>query len=461
MKRLIIFIICAIIILHYTNNTYAFSRPEDHVVLKGKILNIIKNVPIKNIRVYAFKKNKIEPIPFQIDKVNLEGVYILDISDEKEMIEERKEAYEDALDDNDCTKEKLHVLKMNAEWLEDMSIFDDQDELVFMAWDLGKRAKASMLPKASKIEEIAITNPIDKNTAYAYVAFFDNAAPPVSPVKYVNYFPEEDIVDADYYVIKYVKDHPLVFSDVKLKRADGSLTENYIDRMKMRIKIDVKYFFTINLDENNSDGKLVAFKIGPVRVIKRILFWVELMFIRVTPKVRIDFVYYPNGLIAPGELNIPMDPKTFLNEDSNFFAGQDFSKIIVGAKMYTEKISKPVEINGKNLDDNKEIDLTDQNWYVVYREGKDGIFLQMTFDERLKDLKSNVFFLDDNTVNLKPERIPGQHLLAISANLRQFQIGRYGMNIYMYLDRAWKRGKEKRFLNFIANPLQAKAKVIK
>ena len=62
---------------------------------------------------------------------------------------------------------------------------------------------------------------------------------------------------------------------------------------------------------------------------------------------------------------------------------------------------------------------------------------------------------------MEPENVPGQHLLGFHAGIKQFNAGKYGMKIYMYMDREWEKGKEKRFLNFIANPLEATANIIK
>ncbi len=461
MKKLFVLLAVFLLPIVMSRNASAFSRPEDHVVAKGKVFNEIKNVSIDKIRVYALKKGKLKPIPFQIDKLDVEGKFIFSIAEEREKAEDRIEAYEDAKDEEDVPGEKLAELKRRAMWVEDMKLFDAEDELVFMAWDLGRKASINMFPKNSKIEELAVTNPIDSSTAYAYVALFNSNPPPLSPVKYVNYDPKNDIVDADYYMVKFDKEHPHMFTENRLKDANGTLGENFVDRMKMRFKIDIKWFVTMNFDEENTSGKLIAYKFGPVRVIRRMLFWLELMYIQVIPSATVDFVFFPNGIIAPGEINMPVNPKTFFNDESNLIAGVDFSDLFNGSKMYTKKTSVPVIMDGKMSEAEKALDLKNQNWFVLYKDTKYGIFAQMVFDKRLKIVKSDIWYLDDKSVIMEPEEIPGQHILAYSMGLTQFPSGKYSMNMYMYMDRKWERGMEKRFLNFIANPLKCRAKKIK
>ncbi len=476
MKKLCVLLAAIMLSVCLSQKASAFSRPEDHVVTKGKVFKSLKNAPIDKIRVYSMKRGKLAPIPFQIDKVNIDGEFIFDLEEEKDKIDDRKDEYEDSLDDykdaqddDDISKAQLAKLKAKMEkdkarvaWkIGSNKLLNNEDEVVFMAWDLGKKASGNILPKAAKVEELAIRNPLDKSTAYAYVALFKNKPPAISKKKYIRYTPEKDFVDADYFTIKFSKDNPFLFTEAKLKDANGKLGKNFMDRFKMRIKLDIKWFFTMNFDENNTNGKRTAYKAGPVRVIKRLLFWMEIGPLRVTPKVIIDLVFYPNGMLAPGIMDSPFTPKSVMNEGSVFNVGQDFNDSMIGSKMYTKKNSKPITIDGNMTDKKKNLNLKNQNWFVVYTPGSSGFFAQLTFDERLEGLKSDIWFIDDKNVNLEPEDTPGQHLLGWKADVLQFPKGRYYMYIYMYMSRKWSVGQEKRYINFIANPLTSKAKKIK
>ncbi len=466
MNRLFIGFLALLLCVVWLQNGNAFSRSEDHVISKGKVFKEIRNTPINKIRVYAVKKGKLKPIPFQIDKVNLENRYILDMEDEKERIEERKEAYEDAIDNDEISKKRLAELKRRAEWVEDMNIFDAQDELVFMAWDLGGKASANMFPKsAAKIEEIAITNPVDSDIAYAYALLFESNPPALSPVKYIKYDQKKDRVETTDYITDFDDEQALIIMEAHFKDAQGNISKNYFDRFKMRIKMDIKYFFTMNFDENNTNAKIIAIKLGPVRLIKRMLFWMDIMYIQVTPTAIFDYVFYPNGLIGPSELNAPIELSSVLNENSYLKVCLDFNDYMIGSKFYTEKTSEPVCFDGQMSEAEKVLDLKNQNWFVVYSEKGGGFFCQMLFEKKLIDmgLTSDLVYIDDKNVEMKPEQTPGQLIAGFGASVVQFPKGKHNMYIYMYMDHksSWKRGKEKRYLNFISNPLETRTKRIK
>ncbi len=465
MKRLYGVIAVVLLLVVWSRDTEAFSRPEGWVVLKGKIFKSLNNAPIDKVRVFTFKKGKLIPIPFQIDKVDIDGKFVLNSKYEEEMVEARKEAYEDALDEENFCKEKLAELKRKAEWVEDMKIFDEQDELVFMAWDLGSKASGKMLPKATKIEEIKMTNPVDSSTGYAYVAQFGSNPPPLSPVMYVQYDRKNDKVETISYMIDFDDNRPTIILKTQEKRTDGTLGPNNFDKFKMRINIDVKYFFTINMDEDNTDGEILAYHAGPVRIIKSMTLWVKLFFFPVTPDIRLDYVFYSNGMIGPSEISIPFDTKKYVNEGSYLMIGFDYNDDMTGAKVYTEKNPNPVTLDGKMSEAEKALNIEDQNWFVSYRgEGKYGYLVQILWDKKLisKGFKNNIKYLDDKNIELEPENVPGQHLVGFHAKIRDFHpADTYSFYLMTFMDLKWNKGLEKRYLNFTANPLKARIKKIK
>lgn len=461
MKKLIVIAAAMFLFFNSLEGASAFSRPEDHVIVKGEALAGMINSPVDMVRVYALKNGKLIPIPFQIDKVDIDGKFIFNDKEAKEKAAKRKEIYEDALDDRDeYTAEQLKTLKREASWIENMNVFDGQDELVFMAWDLGKKASKGMLPKAKAIEEIAITNPVDRDTAYAYAALFEGNPPALSAQSYLSYIPENDQLETQCFKILFDKENSFKFRGCNMRNGDGKWGPNCIDQMKMRFKIDIKYFLTINFDENNSNGKLIAYKAGPVRVIRQLKFWIELFYLKVTPVVIMDFVFYTNGFIAPAQMDIPFSPQSTMNEPSRFIIGQDFNNNFAGYKVYTAKNNSPVLFDGKMTEEEKNLKLENQNWYVVYKDNGLGFFSQMVFDKRLT-VTGDIFYLDDKDVDMEPEDEPGQHFVAFSAGLKQFPKGTYNMYIYTYIDKNWVKGKEKRYLNFIDHPLKVKASRIK
>lgn len=461
MTRFNLAITALILIFTLQEGAFAFSRPEDHVILKGSLFDHIKGRQINNIRVFAFKKGEPVAIPFQIDKLNVDGDYLFNIADEKEKTEKRKEAYEDALDEEDISEKKLKELKRRAEWIENPDIFDAEDEMVFMAMDLGEKSGGRPISDALVIEEIKITNPIDDDTGYAYAAFYKDNPPPLSLRKYVNYDPDKDEVYAEQYVLKTEKERPFVFREAMPRFADGRVGENQIDYSWTQVKLDIKYFLTLNFDDNNIKGKIVAYMIGPVRVIKRMLCWMQVAFIRVTPRFTMDMIFYPNGIIAPGVIECPFVPERILNPGSKITIKQDFNDCMIGAKIYTAKSGEAAVIDGKMSNAEKAMNIKDHKWYVVYTEKDGSIFIQIEWDKSLDDIKTDIVYIDDKDILTDHEDTPGTHTVGFSSDILQFPKGRYMMYINVYLDRTWEVGREKRYINIIANPLKAHIEPIK
>ncbi len=461
MKRYLVQFIIPIIIFSFSVNARAFSRPEDHVIVKGATFSNILNAPIEKIRVFAVKNGKAGAIPFQIDKVDIDGDFLFSQKDAVGKAKKRREIYDDALDESeDHSSAQLANLKKEAEWTDDMNIFDCQDELVFMAWDLGDRAGTGALPKADNIEELAITKPVDSNTGYVYVAFFSKNAPPLSEKNYLSYTPKTDSIKTDFYTIDFEIGNPFVFKEARHRHQNGELGENYMDRVKMRFKMDIKYFLTLNFDEDNANAKLLAYKLGPVRLIRRMLFWLDLLHIPITPSLTADYLFYSNGLISPSVLDVTYDPQKTLNDGSYLLFSLDFSNINNWSKVYTEKTPVPVILDGTMSDEEKKLDLKDQNWFVVYKESKTGFIMQCAFNERLKNPNMDILYIDDKNVIMKPEAEPGSHLIGFKMPVKQFQKGKYIMYLNTYMNKSWTKGMEKRYLDFISHPLKAQARKI-
>ncbi len=466
MKRLSALSIAPLLLFVLLQDGNAFSRPEDHVISKGNNFKQILNAPIDMIRMYALKNRQLNPIPFQIDKIDIDGKFFFNIKDEKEKAKERKEAYEDALDDNDTSKKMLTELKKKADWIEDMNVFDVQDELVLMAWDLGEKASINMFPeKAVKIEEIVITNPVDSDTAYAYAVLFKSNPPPLSPQKYITYDPIEDRVETTYYVADYAKDHPLIMEKSHLVDSEGNVQENFFDRLKLRIKLDLKWFFTLHFDEGNTNSEIIAVKCGPVRLIRRFVFWIDILSIPVTSSVALDYRYYPNGIVNPSVTNSTFDGKERLYEDSYSRILLDYNDTAHGFKFYTAKTKEPVTVDGKMSEAEKSLDLKNQNWFVLSNEGKGGVFCQLVLDKRAisHGVTGDIEYLDDKNEIIEPENVPGQHIVGFRINIQNFPKGKFKQYTYMYMDyrTKWERGKEKHYLNFIAKPLETRTVKIK
>jgi hypothetical protein len=178
------------------------------------------------------------------------------------------------------------------------------------------------------------------------------------------------------------------------------------------------------------------------------------------PSVAMDFLFYPNGLISPSVLDVTYDPEMIINEGSYLLFALDFSDVNNGSMVYTEKMPNPVTLDGVMSPEEKDVDLKGRDWYVVYNESKTGFITHLVFDKRLKNVKTDIIYIDDKTVNMKPESEPGQHFIGFQAAVKQFIKGKYDMNMYTYMNKSWTKGMEKRYLEFITHPLKAQSRKV-
>lgn len=198
------------------------NRELEPVILKG----VFSGLPGDEIFVYRETGGVWEQIPFQIDEVTTSGSYT---------------SFEDGL-------------------------MDSNDEIVFMAKDLGDQATTSItmsLPISLTWYEIKVTDPLSPaNKVWAYIVRSSTLAPS-NAVDYANYDAANKRIIATNYTIGWATNH----AGLNYTSLFGS--GNYLDRTKLRLR----YFFIkeIKLTEDSAllqpPPPLILNKDGPVRVI--------------------------------------------------------------------------------------------------------------------------------------------------------------------------------------------------
>ncbi len=462
--------------------TRTLSRNADQVVLDGEVLLKLWNRKISSFRVLARRNGKLEVIPFQIDKRDPDNQYIIPVATmTKETISEtnwdtrtEEERHRDRLKDfksdesdllDDVKEGKLKQtefdkLKRTAEWVEKNDEFDYNDEIALMVKDAGDRADASEYPDADTVE-VTIKNPLDKTQAWVYVASYRSNAPALSPVDYLSYDPKGDMVESKFAILDFVDNKPLVLEKIVAKNQQtGALEPNVLDRFKVRITIKPIMFFALNFDENNIKSFTVGYVDGPIRVIRRNLFWIVIGGIKLPffPKAIVYFMFYENQLQGPTEIFNPFNPKYTLRSGSMFSGGVDLRKAVYGAQVYTAGQAKPFVIDGQMTPEETVMatNTTNKPWFAVYRPDQGGaIIARLIFDEELvkKGAEMNFRFMDDGAREDPPENEKGYHFVGYDVDLLKFPKGKYNISFFQYLAFPYKPGDEKQYLDIYDHPL--------
>lgn len=249
-------------------------RLHDPVIIETGRLGDLPDRRTAHYRLYAFHDGRLEPIPFQFDARDESGDLLLSGEDEGSG-----------------------------------PVFDDNDELVFMAKDSGDRAGSSDLPTGADVaREIELGDPTGDGRGWAYLVHFPGHVPPPSPVRYATFDPATNEVRALFYEVTYFPGRNF-FTSLRITRAGGGTGENILDRMRVRLRPTFSLLFTKwspLFTEESFTVKVDGVKNGPVRAIRRVRQWLDLgRFFPQAPGGTVYTYYYLSSFVSPSRVKIP------------------------------------------------------------------------------------------------------------------------------------------------------------
>ncbi len=405
------------------------TRTEDPVIIKGRELPGMIGRPVTGLRAFALKEERLEAIPYQVDEFDRKG---------RVVCPEGKDPRKDT----------------------DEGLLDANDELVVMAADLGDRAPRRLYPRTARAaSEVEVADPDTGEKAWFYVFDFD-APPAPSPVSYVAYDPEEDLVDTARYRMDFNAEHAVLIDDLRIKSASGVEGPNLIDRIKARTVLKTRLYLTFHFDEEDITTRVAAYKIGPIRVVRATEYYLRIFFLKVTPSAYVDFLFYRNAIVGPSEMKIPFSPKIVFRGGSESISGLDFDHNIYGWKFYTEKHPDPVTLTGESMKNEGE-KREGVRWLALY--GKPGgTLMRVVYGQSLLDAKVGYifFYRDDKDREEKPEREKGESFLGYYMDVLQFPKGTHRFWFYQYFAAPYGPGDEKKFIDILDRPLGVEARAV-
>jgi hypothetical protein len=272
--------IAALIAVVCAHNSWAGppGRIWGPLIVKGAKMGPVLGARIDRMEVLALHNGRIEPIPFQVDEVLPDGRY---------------------------------ALASGPEPLTDDSpgILDKDDELVAMLRDMGDRAASSSgLPPGAV--EIEVTDPLDRSHRYAYVAAVQS--PLRSPIDYVDYDEHQHVIESEHYRLGFTAELP---TDYALQSHKHEGRPNLIDRFKVRIAAKVLAgMFTYRLNEAAVHNRLIAYKDGPVRVVRRVRHFARLALGIRSPEVTSEDFFYRDFIENPFRVKFPWVPRLIFGD---------------------------------------------------------------------------------------------------------------------------------------------------
>lgn len=352
------------------------SRPESPVVVPGRNLKPVLRSEIDTLRLYAWKEGKLIPIPFQIDERTPSGELAYEHG------EERRSDTDDAR-------------------------LDDDDELVFMARDVGDRAPPDAIHLGqSNLVELIVKDP--RGRGWVYLLNFAHAPPPLATGRYVSLDWSGDELlgwTAQRVQARVGPDgHFLDLRSLRFARPDGGYGVDVLDRAKVHLR--ASYLFLDvhrRLDEIRSTWR--SYHQGPVRVVAGVQAEAYLTWGRwLSTTRRSRLVVYGNRLELHCQIEVPVDLEA--SKPSSLRASLDFAPLVENLLVWSNRNPTPLSCQGDGKDPQLlKLHTSGAEW-VACSSSQGAILLRLRLDAPLQKRRHKLFLADDPLPD-PPEDTPG------------------------------------------------------
>ncbi len=376
-----------------SKNVFALSSISV-IEISGKKIPSFSGKEISKIDLLVFKNGEWKGISFQIDEKGYDP-----------LIGTRKWVLDESF------SRRIDLPKGDGK-------LDEDEVILFMSKEMGE--KAATFPTAVEVLEVKFQD------RYAYLLF--------NPKNFlkndknqIQYHPQTDSIETSGYKARFNLKHPVVQEELVIKNQANSTT-NILDRFKVRVLLAIRNFFDFKVEEENITSKRVGYRLGPIRLIRRVTAYKSLGPIRVSPKVESDFLFYPHYVRIPTLLNNPVDGRKLLDPKTSGFAGFDFNKNFYGTKFYSEKNLNPIVMNGSMSPGEKNLNLTDVTWWGA--EGTKGsMIVKVEWDPQLaaQGVTCNLYYKDDASSVNPPEAEVGELLIGFQLDYSKMPAGKYSI----------------------------------
>ena len=364
------FFILVLMLLATPSVSLASSRTWQPLIVKGAVVSQLCGRPLEQFEVLAIRDGKLTPIPFQIDQINPDGQY--------------------TLPEGPAPIAASHPGTLDA-----------KDEIVMMIADLGERAPPNVALPSSAME-IEISDPLGGPPRYAYLAIEKH--PRLSTVHYVDYDAAKSSIDTDHYRFGYTNGVPSDYAPQSRAHTNGP---NLIDRFKIRVRATVLRFFHFNVNEDKVDNRLLAWKVGPVRVVRLLTHSVRVVFGIRSPEVTNYDFFYRDCVENPFKIRFPWVPRILFGE-IQVRMDLDFTGLDGYTVSWSGMNGVPIKIGDPQLAQLAKSEPPRVEW-IALRGGGRMIIQTIAPTSDLQLLDRRLYYNDDPLTPDAPENVRGEH----------------------------------------------------
>jgi hypothetical protein len=399
------------------------ARTYEAVELPAGRLRRLGGTPVDQVGVLAFRDGHAVPIPSQVDerrgrKLALPG------------------GREPSADDRP-------------------GVLDGEDLIVFMPCDAGERRSAAEVEAALAASgpvrawrEVRVDDPVEHTSAWAYVVIAE--PPPATERRYVAYASNADLITAARYRIGLVNALPNYFS-VALAGAPGP---NLIDGLRLRAEATLRANLAHwTLNETQGHHELVAWKEGPVRVIRRSRHQVAVgLGIHLTAGIAHTY-FYPQHVFGPGSMKLPFSPGV-LFRDITAFGGAD-ARDLRGWRYHAPGVPPKGFLVDGRMEDAERAFAEGGDWFVLARHETALLFVTRMSENLARAVPLRLVYRDDAERDDPPETSRGQvPLVGYQARgVERLPGGRYTFSLRVFALGRYRRGDEARIVAHLDTPV--------
>ena len=394
------------------------DRPYDPVEVAASKLPGLKGTPIARLAVVAFRGGHGRPIPFQVDQ---------------------RSGRKLALPEGSEPTRPAHL-----------GVIGPDDLVVFMACDAGERAAPAEVAKLGALSrEIHLDDPVDHRAGFVYLVATDS--PPASAARYVTYEPHGDLVTTARYRVGMVNALPNYFA----VGSDGGFGPNLLDGLRLRadatLLADLAHW---QLNEQQGEHQLVAWKAGPVRVVRRSLHEVRIgLGIHLTA-ARAHSYFYPRHVFGPGSMKLPVSPG-WVFRDITALGGADFRDLRGWRYHAPGTPPEGFHVDGHMDDAERTFDATG-DWFVL-AHGEQALMMVTRMSENLRRaVRLKLVYVDDADRHAPPEAVAGSVPLVgyRGLDVERLPADRYQFQLRIFNLTPYHAGDERRVLSQLDAPLR-------
>ncbi|MFI5395063.1 MAG: hypothetical protein ACHQ9S_05975 [Candidatus Binatia bacterium] len=346
-------------------------RLGEVVRIAGADIGMLRGYRIDQLTLVSCVRAACRAIPFQIDERDAMGNWVLDQGPE-----------------------------VNAG--QASGVLDHKALLLFMAADAGDQVRRADLP-GSPAAEIAVHDPLLSTTCWAYLVAFPHVAPR-SEVSYVRYDPANDRVGGRRVSLGFnngVPDH-LAVTGAGGDTPDGP---NLLDRLKVRATATFLWgLIRFSRDESDLRTEFVAWRQGPIRVIRRQRQWVRIGWGIRSPTFGSYTYFYRDFAELPVSLRLNFPPHYFFG-GITVRAVLDF-RDLRGWSVLTPSLPAPITIDGTMTKEKAAVNDSADSWFAL-RGAQITLVQTMDVSPSLATVRRRLLYRESAKPS-PPEAVPGE-----------------------------------------------------